>query len=62
MEVNPRGIPRAPFVVSVQAQARATLVLSHGHDAHSQADVDEYVGGPNAEIDSVIKTFQETSA
>ncbi|GMK59970.1 hypothetical protein CspeluHIS016_0901870 [Cutaneotrichosporon spelunceum] len=40
MELNPRGIPRAPFVDNVE----------------------EYVGGKDAEMDSVIKKFQETSA
>ncbi|CAK9782042.1 putative prefoldin subunit [Cutaneotrichosporon oleaginosum] len=40
MELNPRGIPRAPFVDNVE----------------------EYVGGKDAEIDGVIKKFQETSA
>jgi hypothetical protein len=40
MELNPRGIPRAPFVDNVE----------------------EYVGGKDAEIDAVIKKFQETSA
>ncbi|GFZ49218.1 hypothetical protein JCM24511_06968 [Saitozyma sp. JCM 24511] len=40
MELNPRGIPKAPFV----------------------ADVEEYVGGKDAEIEGVMKTFQETSA
>ncbi|WOO82021.1 Prefoldin subunit 3 [Vanrija pseudolonga] len=40
MELNPRGIPRAPFVDNVE----------------------EYVGGKDADVESVIKKFQETSA
>ncbi|KAL1412702.1 hypothetical protein Q8F55_000449 [Vanrija albida] len=40
MELNPRGIPRAPFVDNVE----------------------EYVGGKDADVEGVIKKFQETSA
>ncbi|KAL0255497.1 hypothetical protein I308_100301 [Cryptococcus tetragattii IND107] len=40
MEVNPRGIPRAPFV----------------------DNVDEYVGGKDAEVQTTIKKFEETTA
>ncbi|ODO03156.1 hypothetical protein I350_06001 [Cryptococcus amylolentus CBS 6273] len=40
MEVNPRGIPRAPFVDNVE----------------------EYVGGKEAEVQSTMKKFEDTTA
>lgn len=57
MEVNPRGIPRAPFVVRSVPSDVATR-----QETDIQANVEEYVGGPHGEIEGVMKTFQETSA
>jgi hypothetical protein len=55
METNPRGIPRAPFVVSIHVSSLDRLTFL-------QANVEEYVGGKDGEVESVMKTFQETSA
>jgi hypothetical protein len=84
MELNPRGIPRAPFVVSTVSAddkpdiekrshssasqlfgSHVVLRCLHAHQAcpaHTQDNVEEYVGGKDAEIEGVIKKFQETSA
>ena len=61
-EKNPRGIPKALFIVrallvfwtfSIPCAADYTLL---------QNDVEEYLGGPDAAVENIISAFQDTLA
>jgi uncharacterized OB-fold protein len=58
-EKNPRGIPHAPFVVGI--------VILQGYagwhaDGKCQDDVDKYMGGTEADVEPVLRSFQEAIA
>jgi hypothetical protein len=57
METNPRGIPHAPFIVGIGGRSNCC-------DAYDspQSSVEEHVGGPDAEVESTLKQFQEAIA
>lgn len=57
-ERNPRGIPKAPFIVSFVGQARWTLTDQY----HRQADVEQYLGGPEGEVEIPLRNFQDAIA
>jgi hypothetical protein len=57
-ERTPRGIPKAPFVVSLLY----TRPDSTNNDTIRQADVEEYLGGPEGEVEGTLKGFQEAIA
>lgn len=57
-EKNPRGIPKAPFIVSVPKVSEAFGYLPRS----LQADVEEYLGGPDAEVEGPLKNFQDALA
>lgn len=56
--MNPRGIPNAPFIVS----APKTLEKPQSDRSITQADVEEYIGGPDGEVEGPLKTFQDALA
>jgi hypothetical protein len=68
-EKNPRGIPKAIFIVRLQS-FRVTLwpPASRFADAirpstpHPQNDVEEYLGGPDAAVERVLSAFQDALA
>ena len=57
-EKNPRGIPKAPFIVRVSAYSYIVLSLTCG----SQTDVEEYLGGADADVEATLKSFQDALA
>ncbi|KAH8986587.1 Prefoldin subunit 3 [Lactarius akahatsu] len=57
-EKNPRGIPKALFIVRLSAYASP----AHRHFTFLQNDVEEYVGGPDAAVERVLAAFQDVLA
>jgi len=55
-EKNPRGIPKAPFIVS--AHAGLMDVIAHC----LQENVESYLGGSDAEVEGPLKRFQDALA
>ena len=57
-EKNPRGIPKAPFIVRISAFFCVFFSL----DLRSQTDVEEYLGGADADVEVTLKSFQDALA
>lgn len=57
-EGNSRGIPRAPFVVSGQYLLTMRVLRS----LTFQSDVEQHIGGPDAEVEPVLRAFQDAIA
>jgi hypothetical protein len=55
-EKNPRGIPKALFIVRSSAHAAPACFT------FLQNDVEEYVGGPDAAVERVLAAFQDVLA
>ena len=53
-EKNPRGIPKAPFIVRVSA-----FVHNFAFDLRSQTDVEGYLGEADADVEATLKSFQD---
>ena len=72
-EKNPRGIPKAIFIVRLQSFAPRRppvsrfadlfiISLSPPSTPHPQNDVEEYLGGPDAAVERVLSAFQDALA
>ena len=59
-EKNPRGIPKALFIVRVSRAL--SLLIPNALLAPLQNDVEEYLGGPDAEVERVLNAFQNALA
>lgn len=57
-EKNPRGIPQAPFIVSGHF-FRGNI---GAHRSTLQANVEEYIGGPDGDVEGPLKAFQDAIA
>jgi hypothetical protein len=60
-EKNPRGIPKAPFIVRLRVAPHPMTRCSPCACA-LQADVAEYVGGPDADVEATLKRIQDALA
>ncbi|KAI0060072.1 Prefoldin, subunit 3 [Artomyces pyxidatus] len=56
-EKNPRGIPKALFIVGLISPS-----LRYCSSLALQNDVEEYLGGPDAEVEKVLSAFQDAIA
>ncbi len=64
---NPSGIPTAPFIVSLAllgAPRLTQLLFVRNTDASprcvGQTDVEEFLGGPDEEVEPTLVKFRET--
>ena len=56
-EKNPRGIPKAPFIVRISTYLFIVFRLT----LRSQTDVEEYLGA-DADVEATLKSFQDALA
>lgn len=56
-EKNPRGIPKAPFIVR-----RFDLLVCQFLTLVKKTDVEEYIGGADADVEAILKSFQDALA
>ena len=63
-EKNPRGIPKAPFIVSLGSRgglAESNVRLIRFLEK-CQSDVEGYVGGPDGDVESALRGVQDALA
>lgn len=63
VETNSRGIPHAPFIVSptfTRSLPSISPTLTLTFCGGQQSNVQEYLGGPDEEVEPTLKKFQET--
>jgi hypothetical protein len=56
-EKNPRGIPKAPFVV-----CKNLWIKSVATDFLKQTDVEKHIGGPDGDVESALRQIQDALA
>lgn len=62
-ESNPRGIPKALFIVRLSLPLSSSLAPPAAHTTVLlQEDVDAFIGGPDGDAELALKTLQETLA
>ena len=71
-EKSPRGIPKAPFIVSSTDNQQLQRLTGRGvHPPNIllppisrqiQSDVEKYIGGPDGDVESTLRNIQDALA